>query len=99
MEEKLYISTLYDIYGILLTGKQQDYFEDYYFNNLTLQEISENNLISRNAVFKQIKEAEQKLRFYEEKLKIQEKNMLLDKQLEQLENEKIKEEIKRIIWE
>ena len=99
MEEKLYISTLYDIYGILLTGKQQDYFEDYYFNNLTLQEISENNLISRNAVFKQIKEAEQKIRFYEEKLKIQEKNMLLDKQLEQLENEKIKEEIKRIIWE
>ena len=99
MEEKIYISTLYDIYGTLLTGKQQEYFEDYYFNNLTLQEISENNLVSRNAVFKQIKEAEQKLHFYEEKLRIYEKNMLLDRQLEKLENEKIKEEIKRIIWE
>ena len=99
MEEVLYFNELYDLYSGLLTDKQREYFEDYYFNNLTLQEISENNLVSRNAVFKQIKEAEQKLHFYEEKLRIYEKNMLLDRQLEQLENEKIKEEIKRIIWE
>ena len=99
MEEKIYISALYDIYGSLLTGKQQEYFEDYYFNNLTLQEISENNLVSRNAIFKQIKEAEQKLYFYEEKLKIHEKNILLDTILNQLKDERIKEEIKRIIWE
>lgn len=99
MEEKIYVSSLYDIYGSLLTTKQQEYFEDYYFQNLTLQEISENNLVSRNAVFKQIKEAERKLYFYEEKLKIYEKNMLLDKTLNQLKDEQAKEEIKRIIWE
>lgn len=56
-----YIIDLYDIYGELLTSKQQDYFEDYYFNNLTLAEMSENYNVSRNAVHKQIKEAEEKL--------------------------------------
>ena len=31
MEEKLYYSVLFDIYGELLTLKQQNYFKDYYF--------------------------------------------------------------------
>ena len=35
------IIILYDIYGALLTDKQRSYFEDYYFKNLTLSEISE----------------------------------------------------------
>ena len=32
MEYRFYIIDLYDIYGELLTSKQQNYFEDYYFN-------------------------------------------------------------------
>ena len=36
MEETIYLSTLFDYYGVLLTDKQRLYFEDYYFNNLTL---------------------------------------------------------------
>ena len=42
MDERLYLINLYDYYGDLLTQKQKDYFEEYYFNNLTLLEISEN---------------------------------------------------------
>ena len=64
MDHRLYITALYDIYGELLTNKQQEYFEDYYFNNLTLAEISENLGITRTAVHKQIKEAEEKLEHY-----------------------------------
>ena len=30
MKERLYLIDLYDIYGSLLTDKQQKYFEDYY---------------------------------------------------------------------
>ena len=59
MDHRLYITALYDIYGELLTNKQQEYFEDYYFNNLTLAEISENLGITRTAVHNQIKEAEE----------------------------------------
>ena len=74
MEETIYLSTLFDYYGVLLTDKQRLYFEDYYFNNLTLSEMSINNNISRNAVHKQIKDATLKLKQYEEKLKLYEKS-------------------------
>lgn len=70
MDNRIYISNLYDYYGTLLTDKQQAYFEDYYFNNLSLAEIAENWKISRNAVHKQIKEVEEKLHYFEEKLQL-----------------------------
>ena len=50
MEEIVYYSELYDLYKKLLTDKQQEYFEEYYFNNLSLSEISNDFDISRNAV-------------------------------------------------
>lgn len=70
MEEEIYISTLYDYYGDLLTDKQKEYFEDYYFSNLSLQEIADLNNVSRNAVHKTIITIVDKLNFYEEKLNL-----------------------------
>ena len=70
MKERLYLITLYDIYGNLLTDKQQTYFEEYYFNNLSLSEMSELYEVSRSAVSKSLKEIEAKLNNYEDKLKI-----------------------------
>ena len=67
------LAILYDYYGELLTSKQQMYFEDYYFNNLSLQEIAENYNISRNAVYNSLKEIEKKLIHYESVLKLQER--------------------------
>lgn len=65
MDKVIYLSNLFDYYGPLLTDKQQAYFKSYYFNNLTLSEIAENENVSRNAVHKQIKDAENKLLHYE----------------------------------
>ena len=87
MEYRFYIIDLYDIYGELLTSKQQDYFEDYYFNNLTLAEMSENYNVSRNAVHKQIKEAEEKLIKFEEILQIADKNKGIKQICENLDEE------------
>ena len=42
MEDRIYLTMLYDIYGDLLTEKERKYFEAYYFDNLSLGEISEN---------------------------------------------------------
>ena len=61
---------LFDYYGELFTEKQKEYFKDYYFNNLTLQEIADNNNVSRNAIHKNIKEILSKLDYYESKLKL-----------------------------
>lgn len=90
----LYLNNLYDYYGELLTDKQQEYFEDYYFNNLTLSEIAENNNISRNAIHKQIKEAESKLQLFEEKLcllKKKEQIMKIINNLDKQTKEKLEE--------
>ena len=68
MDKQLLMIAYYECYGTLLTEKQCYYFEQYYFENLTLSEIAENEVISRNGVYKQIKEACSKLQEYEEKL-------------------------------
>ena len=34
MKELIYLHDLFDLYGELLTDKQQTYFKEYYFNNL-----------------------------------------------------------------
>ena len=70
MEERVYIISLYDYYGKLLTDKQQKYFEDYYFDNLTMEEIAENDNISKNAVSKQLISIKEKLNYYEDMLKL-----------------------------
>ena len=68
MENIVYYSTLFDYYGKLLTTIQQDYFKDYYFNNLSLQEIADNYEVSRNAISKTLKDVKDKLDFYEDNL-------------------------------
>lgn len=91
MDHRLYITALYDIYGELLTTKQQEYFEDYYFNNLTLAEISENLGITRTGVHNQIKEAEEKLEHYEKILKLKEKKEKIINYIKENNSDKILE--------
>lgn len=95
MDNRLYLINLYDYYKELFTEKQQIYFEEYYFDNLSLQEVAENHEVSRNAVFKQVKEVEEKLLLYEEKLKLLEKGNEIRKLLENLteDNKKRIEEL------
>lgn len=96
MDNRIYLINLYDYYGELLTEKQQNYFEDYYFNNYSLAEISENYNVSRNAIFKQLKEVVNKLSNYEEKLGLYEKSLKIKTIISDLDD-KIKEEIEKLI--
>lgn len=88
--------TLFDYYGELLTEKQNEYFQDYYFDNLTLSEISENNNVSRNAVHKTIKETEEKLLFYEGKLKLYDKSEQIKQMINNID-EDLKNKIIQLI--
>lgn len=96
LEDAIYFSSLYDYYSPLLTEKQKLYFEDYYFNNLTLSEMSENYGISRNAVHKNIKETTNKLLEYEEKLRLKEKAKKI-RSIIQNQDQKLKEQIEEWI--
>lgn len=70
MEDLLYYTCLFDYYKDLFTKTKKDYFIDYYFNNLSQEEIAENYKVSKNAVSKTLKEVKEKLDYYEEKLKL-----------------------------
>lgn len=87
---------LFDYYGELFTDKQKEYFKDYYFNNLTLQEIADNNGVSRNAVHKNIKEMLNKLDYYEDKLKLYSNKKKIEKLIENIDDD-IKDRIKELI--
>ncbi len=94
MDNLVYLTNLYDYYESLLTDKQKLYFSEYYFNNLSLAEISENYKVSRSAVSKQINEALKKLNYYEEKLNLYEKSLKIKEIIKDL---KEKEEIEKLI--
>ncbi len=96
MKEKLLLCQLFDFYQVLLTSKQKEYFIDYYFDNLSLQEIAENNQISRNAIHKQLKEVEEKLFDLENKLKLLQKTAKIEKMIK--DNE-VKKQVLRILRE
>ena len=90
------LTILYDYYGELFTDKQQKYFEDYYFSNLSLQEIAENYNVSRNAIHNSLKEIIKKLKYYEDKLKLYKKGKEINKLIENID-ENLKEKIKELI--
>lgn len=94
MDKTVYYSVLYDYYGGLLTDNQREIFEDYYFENLTLQEIADNNEVSKNAIHKTINTITKKLETYEEILKYNEK---IEKIKTIIKDEKLLEEVMEIL--
>jgi predicted DNA-binding protein YlxM (UPF0122 family) len=74
LAKSIEVMELYDFYWALLTKRQRDYFSDYYFNDYSLMEISENHGVSRNAVHDQLKKTVHKLYVLESKLKLKEQS-------------------------
>lgn len=71
LEKNEILGDLYAYYGKLLTKNQQSYFEDYYYNDLSLGEISLNHKVSRQAVYDNLRRCRKLLTNYEEKLHMQ----------------------------
>lgn len=99
MEERDYCIILYDFYSSLFSIKQKEYFEDYYFNNLSLSEISENVGVSRNAIHKSIKSIEKKLFFYEDNLKLYKKNLEVNNIIKNIDDKNIRKKLEGIFYE
>ena len=70
IEQIIKVSQLYDFYSELLSQKQKQYLNDYFFNDLSLTEISENYKISKQAVSNNIKRTIIELEQFEEKLNL-----------------------------
>lgn len=97
MDDVVYYNDLYDLYGDLLTDKQKEYFEDYYFNNLSFSEMAENYDVSRNAIFKQIHIVTDKLQEYEDKLHLLSKKSKLIEIIDKVNDNSIKEDLEKLI--
>lgn len=93
MNSREELINIYLIYKDLLTKKQQDYFKYYYFEDLSLSEISENMLVSKAFVGKTLKQIENKLNDLENTLKI---NTLYNKIKEISKNTTDKETKKKL---
>lgn len=93
LEKQIYFINLYDVYQDLLTTKQKEYFESYYYDNYSITEISENFNVSRNAVHDQLKRTVQKLHDYEDKLHIlkkqKQRQIIIDKVKDLLEDKEL----------
>ena len=94
---------LYDFYGEMLTKRQQEIYEDYYLNDLSFGEISEELGISRPAVHDNLKRSGKALSNYENKLKLIEryqdnKKVLMDVlNMTQRDDKTVVEDIRQII--
>jgi len=97
MENRDYLIILYDFYAELFNEKQKLYFENYYLENLSLSEISENLDVSRNAIHKVLQSMEEKLLFYEEKLELYKKSKIISNIIELETDTNIKEILKGLI--
>ncbi len=93
MLERERIIRLYDIYKNLLTSKQQEYFEYYYFEDLSFTEIGENLGVSKSLVGKTINNINSKLNEYEAKLKF----LKVYDEIDKIKDAKIKSNLQNII--
>ncbi len=70
LEELLHMSDLFDLYGPLLTEKQQKCLSMHLFEDFSLSEIGEELGISRQAVYDMLHRSREALENYENKLGI-----------------------------
>ena len=91
LEKTTRMNYLYDFYQSLLTPKQRSYMALYDLEDFSLGEIAEENHVSRQAVYDNIKRTEAMLEEYEEKLslfvKFQERSKLIKEIREELQVE------------
>jgi len=76
MDETLKRTMLFDFFGDILTDKQQEYYDLYHNEDLSLSEIAESAEISKQGVYDIIRRAEKSL------LKIEQKTGILQKWFE-----------------
>lgn len=95
--DRVEIINLFDVYETLLTDREKEIFKYYYYEDLSLSEISENLNITRTGVFNALKKVEEKLLQYENNLKLMNIKNTLKGLLEEQDIETIKSKLKKII--
>lgn len=97
MKDREYIEGLYDTYNKLLTERERNYFEDYYYEDNNFQEIADNNGVSKSYTSKYINAIVLKLKEYENALYLYEKLTKLRNIVKYMDDIETKIKIEEII--
>ena len=93
MDNREYITTLYEIYKELLNEKERNYFEYYYFEDYSMQEIADLYKVSKAYASKYLNQIIDKIVNYEKILKINDRNSKIIEILKNFKDEDIKSKI------
>ena len=97
MEKDLQLIELFELYQGLLTDRQRELFSSYYLYDLSLSEISEPEGKTMQNVYESLKKVKEKLYTYEKVLGLYKKNKELLDVVNELKDDKIKQQILDII--
>ena len=86
-DDREYNTLLLDYYGELLTRHQVNILSEYYNEDLSMNEIADNLMISKSAVQDLIKRSLVQMNDYENKLKLIEKDKKFNKILDEMKSE------------
>ena len=97
-EELVVLAELYDRYGELFKEDQREIFEYYVYENLSLGELSEKYSMTRQGIYDKINRIRRKLREYEDKLHLIEREkhlveIISEAKMDPVERERLLAEI------
>lgn len=95
-EEFVHYNALYDLYGSLLNERESTIFSLFYEEDLSLQEIADVRGVSKSAIGSAITTINKKLDRYEEKLGFSKKESILKSLIEEVEDQKLQEKMRKI---
>lgn len=84
LQDFVEIGKLFEAYGSLLSQDRQKIMNSYFNFNMTLAEIAKEKAISRQAVLDAIDKSCEKLKEYENVLKVKSKSDMLSKELQDI---------------
>ena len=93
MIEREYILTLYETYNKLLTEREKNYFEYYYFEDYSMQEIADLYKVSKAYASKYLNKINDKIISYEKILKINDRNSKIIDLLKNVNDSELKSKI------
>ena len=91
------VTNLYEIYKELLSEREKNYFEYYFYEDYSLNEIAEINKVSKAYSSKYLNKIINKLIKYENLLKINDRNNKITNLLEEIKDDKLKNKIEELL--
>lgn len=97
MDNREYIIKLYEIYKNILTDRKRSYFEYYYYEDYSLNEIADLFKVSKSYASKYLNKIEKELLKYESLMHIEERKCMIMDCLDEIDNKELKNKIEELL--